>query len=300
MGYNKGNHQIEENLMDKKAKVAVVTDSTAYLTGELVKQNNLHIIPLHVNWAGQSLRDNVDITSGEFYHKLVQAKEMPTTSQPSAGEFFDFYSEVAKTAESIVSVHISSELSGTVASANAAAQMMEGFPIEIVDSRSTSMGLGFMALAAARAAAQGAGHKTAADAARTLVAKMSLVFVVDTLEFLHRGGRIGGAQRLLGSMLSIKPLLQLENGRIEPLDKVRTKRKALQRLSDIVKESSAASGGKLHLALLNAAVQSEAETFAAEVQAALSPAELHVVGISPVIGTHTGPGAIGAAWYTEG
>lgn len=284
--------------MSEKAKVAIVTDSTAYLNDDLIKQNNLHVIPLHVNWSGKSLRDNVDIMAGEFYQKLVQAKEMPTTSQPSAGEFFDFYSEVAKTAESIVSVHISSELSGTIASANAAAQMMEGFPIEIVDSRSTSMGLGFMALAAARAAAAGGDHKVAADAARALVSKMNLVFVVDTLEFLHRGGRIGGAQRLLGSMLSIKPLLQLENGRIEPLDKVRTKRKAVQRLLEIAKERNGA-GGKLHIAILNSVAQAEAESLAAEVQDTLNPAELHVVGISPVIGTHTGPGAIGAAWYLE-
>ncbi len=284
--------------MSEKAKVAVVTDSTAYLTDELIKQNNLHVIPLHVNWSGQSLRDNVDITAGEFYQRLVQAKDMPTTSQPSAGEFFDFYSEVAKTAESIVSVHISSELSGTIASANAAAQMMEGFPIEIVDSRSASMGLGFMALAASRAAAAGADHKAAADAARALVDKMNLVFVVDTLEFLHRGGRIGGAQRLLGSMLSIKPLLQLDNGRIEPLDKVRTKRKAVQRLLEIAKERSG-SGGKLHFAVLNSVAQAEAESFAGEVKDALGPVELHVVGLSPVIGTHIGPGAIGAAWYLE-
>lgn len=281
-----------------KAKVAVVVDSTAYIPEELVKQYNLHIIPLHVNWAGESLRDNVDITADEFYAKLGQAKEMPTTSQPSAGEFFDFYSEVAQTAESIVSVHISSELSGTIASAHAAAKLMEDFPIEIVDSRSTSMGLGFMALAAARAVADGADHKTAAAAARDLIPRMRLVFVVDTLEFLHRGGRIGGAQRLLGSMLSIKPLLQLDDGRIEPLEKVRTMRKATQRLLEIAQESSG-PGKKLHISILNAAVAAEAEAFAGAVQDALTPDELHVVGISPVIGTHTGPGAIGAAWYTE-
>jgi len=284
--------------MGNQAKVAVVVDSTAYIPEELVKQYNLHVIPLHVNWAGQSLRDNVDITPNEFYKKLVEAKEMPTTSQPSAGEFFDFYSELAKTADHIISLHISSELSGTVASAHAAAKLMEDFPIEIVDSYSTSMGLGYMALAAAQALEQGADYKEAANAARAIIPHMHVVFAVDTLEFLHRGGRIGGAQRFFGSMLSIKPLLQLENGRIEALEKVRTKRKAVQRLLEIGIERST-NASKVYAAVAHAASPAEAESLAAQVEDQLHPAALHVVELSPVIGTHTGPGALGLAWYIE-
>lgn len=284
--------------MGTKAKVAVAVDSTAYIPEELIDKYNLHVIPLHVNWEGQSLRDNVDIKPDAFYRKLTQAKEMPTTSQPSAGEFFDFYSQIAETAESIVSIHISSELSGTIASAHAAAKLMEDFPIEIVDSRSTSMGLGYLALAAAQAIEQGADHKEAAAAAQAILPRMRLVFVVDTLEYLHRGGRIGGAQRLFGSMLSIKPLLQLEDGRIEPLDKVRTKSKAVQRLLEIAAQS-AQNAGALHVTVLNAAAAAEAESLAAQVQDLLKPASLNLVEISPVIGTHTGPGALGLAWYTE-
>jgi len=284
--------------MGNQAKVAVVVDSTAYIPAELVKQYNLHVIPLHVNWAGQSLRDNVDITPNEFYKKLVEAKEMPTTSQPSAGEFFDFYSELAETADHIISLHISSELSGTVASAHAAAKLMEDFPIEIVDSYSTSMGLGYMALAAAQALEQGADYKEAANAARAIIPHMHVVFAVDTLEFLHRGGRIGGAQRFFGSMLSIKPLLQLENGRIEALEKVRTKRKAVQRLLEIGLERSA-NASKVYAAVAHAASPAEAESLAAQVEDQLHPTALHVVELSPVIGTHTGPGALGLAWYIE-
>lgn len=284
--------------MGTKAKVAVAVDSTAYIPQELIEKYNLHVIPLHVNWEGQSLRDNVDIKPDEFYRKLTQAKEMPTTSQPSAGEFVDFYSQIAETAESIVSIHISSELSGTIASAHAAAKLMENFPIEIVDSRSTSMGLGYLALAAAQAIEQGANHKEAAAAAQAILPRLRLVFVVDTLEYLHRGGRIGGAQRLFGSMLSIKPLLQLEDGRIEPLDKVRTKSKAVQRLLEIAAQS-AQNAGTLHVTVLNAAAAAEAESLAAQVQDLLKPASLTLVEISPVIGTHTGPGALGLAWYTE-
>ena len=215
-----------------KAKVALVIDSTAYLPKDLVEKYNIYVIPLIVNWAGEGLYDGIDITPAVFYDRLGKAKEMPSTSQPSAGEFHDLFSKISETADSIVCLTISSELSGTYASANAARDMMEGFPIEIVDTRSTVMGLGFMALAAARAIENGADYKAAAQAARDLIPKIRVIFVVDTLEFLHRGGRIGGAQRLLGSVLSIKPVLQLEDGRIEPMNKVRTKRKAIQFMID--------------------------------------------------------------------
>lgn len=281
-----------------KAKVAIVVDSTAYIPQALVEQYRMHIIPLLVNWSGDSLRDNVDITPDDFYQRLESAKEMPSTSQPSAGEFFDLYSKVAEEAESILSIHISSELSGTVASAHAAAKLMGDFPIEIVDSLSTSMGLGFMALTAARAVENGAGLKEAAAAARALIPSVRVVFVVDTLEFLHRGGRIGGAQRLFGSMLSIKPLLELQEGKIEALEKVRTKRKAVQRLLDIAVESCAGKS-KVHAAVANASAPQEAQSVADELQKLLDPAELYIVDMSPVIGTHTGPGALGIAWYTE-
>ncbi|MBE2222572.1 MAG: DegV family protein [Anaerolineae bacterium] len=281
-----------------KAKVAVVVDSTAYIPQALVEQHNIHVIPLLVNWSGESLRDNVDITPDDFYKRLETAKEMPSTSQPSAGEFYDLYSKVAEEAESIVSIHISSELSGTVASAHAAAALMEGFPIEIVDSKSTSMGLGFMALVAAQAVENGATTKEAAAVARDLIPDVRVVFVVDTLEFLHRGGRIGGASRLFGSMLSIKPLLELQEGKIEALEKVRTKRKAVQRLLDIVVEACAGKS-KVHAAVANASSPQEAQSVADELQKRLQPTELYIVDMSPVIGTHTGPGALGIAWYAE-
>ncbi len=281
-----------------KAKVAIVVDSTAYIPQALVEQYNLHVIPLLVNWSGESLRDNVDITPDAFYKRLEGAKEMPSTSQPSAGEFFDLYSKVAEEAESIVSLHISSELSGTVASAHAAAKLMEGFPIEIVDSKSTSMGLGYMALAAARAIENGATAAEAAEMARAMVPNVRVVFMVDTLEFLHRGGRIGGASRLFGSMLSIKPLLELQDGRIEALEKVRTKKKAIKRLLEIANEACAGKS-KVYAAVANASAPVDAQSVADEVQKILNPEELYIVDLSPVIGTHTGPGVVGIAWYAE-
>lgn len=282
-----------------KTKVAVVVDSTANLPEELIKQYNMHVIPLSVNWEGQSLHDGVDITADEFYQRLPVAKEMPTTSQPSAGEFHDLFTQVARTAESIVCVTISSELSGTWDSATAARDMMEGVPIEIIDSRSASMGTGFMALAAARAAEQGADHKAAADAARALVEQMRVMFVVDTLEFLHRGGRIGGARRLIGSVLSIKPLLHLQDGKIEPLASVRTKRKAVNHLIDTLVQESAGKKG-IHLAVMHAAAPEEARQLGEELQKRIESVELLYGELSPVLGTHTGPGTVGAGFYAEG
>jgi DegV family protein with EDD domain len=197
-----------------------------------------------------------------------------------------------------VAVVISSELSGTLASAKAARDMMPDFPIELVDSRSTTMGLGFMVLAAARAVENGADHKEAAEAARLLVDKMRLIFVLDTLEFLHRGGRIGGAQRFIGSMLAIKPLLHLEDGKVESLASVRTKRKAVKHMIDVFEEEVKGSSN-VRAAVLNTLAMDEAEKVVAEVKQRINPVELSIVDLSPVIGTHVGPGAVGVIYYVD-
>jgi DegV family protein with EDD domain len=280
-----------------KSKVAIVVDSTAYLPPEVINQYNMHVIPLLVNWEGESLRDNVDIKPEEFYRRLQTAKEMPTTSQPSPGDFKVVFEQAAETAEAIVCLTISQPLSGTYASAIAARQMVEGIPIEVVDSRSATMGLGFMAMAAARVAESGGDYKTAANAARALIPKMRLLFVVDTLEFLHRGGRIGGASRYIGTMLSIKPILHLENGKIEPLDRVRTKSKAVAHMLKIMGEETA--GKKVHAAVIHAAAPAEADQIFARVQGQMAPESLYLTEISPVIGTHTGPGAVAVVYYAE-
>lgn len=281
-----------------KAKVAVVVDSTSYIPPALVSKYNIHVIPQILNWEGSSLRDDVDIKPDAFYARLATAKEMPTTSQPSAGEFHEFFSKVAETADSIVAVLISKSLSGTQASAQAAADMMEDYPIEIVDSESAAMGLGYMALAAARAAENGADHKEAAEAARALVKKMRVLFVVDTLEFLHRGGRIGGAQRLIGSMLSIKPILHLVDGKIEPLASVRTKKKALAHLVGVVESEMAGKSG-VRMAVIHAAAPDDARKLRKQLSQKIDQEEAHIVELSPVVGAHVGPKALGVIYYAS-
>ncbi len=281
-----------------KEKVAVVVDSTAFIPPDLVEKYDLHVIPLIVNWEGKGYRDNIDIKPDEFYTRLKTAKEMPTTSQPSAGEFHDLFAKLAESYDSILAIVISNELSGTLASAKAARDMMPDFPIELVDSRNTAMALGFMVLAAARAIENGADYKEAADVARSLVDKVHLIFVLDTLEFLHRGGRIGGAQRFIGSMLAIKPLLHILDGKVESLASVRTKRKAVKHMLDVFEEEVKGKSN-VHAVVLNTLARGEAEEVAEEVKRRINPVEFFITDLSPVIGTHVGPGAVGVIYYAE-
>jgi DegV family protein with EDD domain len=278
-------------------RVAIVTDSTAFLPQEILETNPIHVIPLNLHWGDESLLDNVDITPGEFYRRLSTARELPTTSQPSAGRFLRFFQDVAETADSIVAILLSAELSGTVASAHAALEMMEdGTPIEIVDTRSASLGVGLIVSAMARAVAAGKEHKEVAELARTLSSHLRVLFVVDTLEYLHKGGRIGGAQRLLGSVLAIKPLLHLHDGKVEALTSVRTKRKAVDRMLEVMKEETAGASA-VHMAIAHAASADEAQQLYQRIQEEFGPAELMLSELSPVIGTHTGPGTLGLAYY---
>lgn len=282
----------------KNQKIAIVVDSTAYIPPDLVDKHQIQVIPQILTWEGKSYLDDVDISPTEFYERLSTAKEMPNSSQPTPAQFFEFFSVVAENAESIVGVFISDHLSGTLESACSAAEMIPDVPIEIIDSRSTSLGLGFMALAAARAAELGMSIEEVAYISRALVESMQVVFVVDTLEFLHRGGRIGGAQRLFGSVLSIKPLLYLQDGSIEPLESTRTKKKAIQRLLDRFENETRNKEG-VHVAVIHANTPEEGQFLYDKVTSCISPVESIMAELSPVIGTHVGPGTVGLCYYAE-
>lgn len=279
-------------------RVLVVTDSTAGMAAGLVAEAGVKVIPLWVHFGEQGYRDGVDMTSEQFYPMLVGSKSLPTTSQPSAGEFLEFYRGLAGEAEAIVSIHISSVLSGTVASALAARQMFPDMPVHVVDSRSTSMGLGLIVLAAARAAAAGHSAEEVAALAERLSARMNIIFAVETLEYLHKGGRIGGASAFLGSIIQIKPILHLQDGRIEALEKVRSWARAKDRLLEIV-AARVGSMPSLHGAVVHANSPEEAESLRERLAARIKFDELHTSGLSPAIGTHTGPGTIGLGFYAE-
>ncbi len=279
--------------------IAVVTDSTAYLPPDVRDRLGIPVIPLNVLWGDEVLKDGVDIDPPTFYRRLQTAKVMPTTSQPSAGEFQEFFRRVAeeKNTDTIVGVFISSGLSGTIASAEAAKALLPDLRIEIVDSRSTSMGQGFQAMAAAEAALAGAPVDEVVAAAIRVRESLHILFMVDTLEFLHRGGRIGGAQRFLGTAFQIKPILQLD-GVIDAVERVRTKKKALARMLELLLERKG-TASVFRAAVVHANAPEDLEVLKQEVQAALQPEKLYTAEVSPVIGTHTGPGTLGVCIVTR-
>ncbi len=279
-------------------KIIVVTDSTAYIPEQALGGLDIPVIPLWVLWGNERFRDGVDITPTAFYRRLQESKDFPTTSQPSAGEFIDFFRRVAGEhgADAIVGVFVTSKISGTFASAKTALEQLPELAMRVVDSLSTSMGQGFMALSAARAAATGKLLDEVVAAAQGMRDKVHLLFVVDTLDYLHRGGRIGGAKWLMGTALKIKPLLHMLDGTVEPLVQVRTKRKAIARMLDVIEERL---GGKqmAEASVIDADNPVEADAIAERVKERFGISTVSRTSVSPVIGTHAGPGTIGIAFY---
>ena len=280
------------------AEVKIVTDSTAYLPAELIARYGIRVVPLKVLFGPEAYAEGVDISNSEFYGKLMEASTLPTTSQPSVGDFLQVYGEADREAVPILSIHISSKLSATFSTALTAKSELPQSQIEIVDSLSASMGLGMVVLAAARAADEGQPLSQIRASCEKLIRSMNVFFMVDTLEYLHKGGRIGGAAALLGTVLRVKPLLYLKEGQIEVLAKVRTKRRALKRLLELVEEH-VPEGTSVHAAVIHAQAAEEASALAKEIRARFNCAEMHLSELGAVIGTHVGPRAIGLAFYTD-
>ena len=275
------------------AKTAIVTDSSAYLPDDLVQQFGIHVIPLTVIFGEEMLLDVVDIDITEFHRRLSEGPIHPSTTQPNPEDFTALYEKLAKDYEGIVAVLISSELSGTVNSALVAKEDFNRIPVRVIDSRSTSMGLGLAVLAAAEAAAAGKSIDEVEEAARKVCDKVKVLFVVDTLEYLHKGGRIGGASRFLGTALGLKPLLHLNDGRVDALERIRTKRKAVDRMLDLATEY--ANGQSVHIAVIHANAPEEAETLKSAVMERFDCIDLLITDLSPAIATHAGPGTLGIA-----
>jgi DegV family protein with EDD domain len=278
-------------------KVSIVTDTSADIPAETAEALGIHMIPLNVMFGRQVFRDRVDIMPQEFYRKLRESEQLPTTSQPSAGDFVELYRGLCESAEGIVSIHLSASLSGTVDSAHAArGQLDSPVPIHIVDSRTTSMGLGFLALAAAEMAQRGLGAAQILNGVTALIPRMNVLFVVDTLEYLHRGGRIGGAKRLFGTLLSFKPLLHIHEGRVDVLENTRTKRRAIARLLDIMK-FRIGTAQPACIAVAQGDAQMQAIALRDVIRERFRCQELHMCEICPALGVHTGPGIVGVAFY---
>jgi DegV family protein with EDD domain len=212
--------------------------------------------------------------------------------------FQDLFVELAQEADGIAAILVSDELSGTINSAQVAAANLPEIPIEIIDSRAVSLQLGFIVLAAAQAAATGADLQTVVAAAQEMMAKVKILFLVDTLEYLHRGGRIGAAARLFGTALKLKPVLEIRDGIVQPVTRVRTRRKALDKVLDLVAEQLGDAQGA-HMAVLHIAAPEEAVHFAEKLEERFHPLEIISSECGPVLGTHAGPGTVGVAFYTD-
>jgi DegV family protein with EDD domain len=279
-------------------KLAIVTDSTACLPAELVAQYDLHIIPLKIQWEGQSYQDGIDLSPAEFYNRLEHARSLPTTSQPSPHEFRQLFEQLAPRYDGILVMLISSGISGTVASAQSAAAEFATKPVEVIDTRLAAGSQAMVVLAAAQAAARGASLTEAADVARRAIDNMHVFFIVDTLEFLHKGGRIGGASRYMGTLLDIKPVLFLNpDGKIDALERVRTRHKAIDRLVELIVMNAA--NKPAHLSVFHAAAPQAAKDVLERTSIQLHCLDSLLLDLSPVIGTHVGPGTIGVAVYTD-
>jgi DegV family protein with EDD domain len=279
-------------------KIAIVTDSSAQIPEAAMKNLPIHVIPVWLIWGEERLRDGVDIDSPTFYKRLRGAKTLPTTSQPSIGEFVEFFKGLEAEYDAIVAVLVSSVMSGTVASALGAKEQLPDLSIKIVDSKGGSMGHGFVVLAAARAAAAGKSVDEVVAVAENMIPRIHFLFAVDTLEYLRRSGRISGAKALFGSALSVKPLLQFQDGTIAPHSQVRTKRKALTMLLEAAEELLV--GKKMaEAAVIDIDVEQEGDAFAEEVKARFGVGEILRGTVSPVVGVVVGPGGLGLAFYAE-
>jgi len=279
------------------SKIAIVTDSTAYIPPDLVEKYNLTVAPQVLIWGEETYQDGVDIQPDEFYERLKSAKVMPTTSQVSIASMKTIFEDLVEKDYDVLGIFLSAKLSGTIQSAIQAKDMMEkaGEKVTFVDSLSTAMAMGFQVLTVARSVEDGAGLEDAIALAEKAREHTGVYFAVDTLEFLHRGGRIGGAQRFLGTALNMKPVLAVKDGRVEAVERIRTKSKALERVLELVVDDTQ---GKtpIHLATLHASAETEAIELLEKASQKLNATESILTTVSPVVGTHAGPGTVGLAY----
>ena len=275
------------------AKVAIVTDSTSDLPPQLVKSRSITVVPLTLDFEGRSLLDGVEIRPTEFYRKLPNATTHPTTSQPSPARFADTYSALLADHAAIVSIHISEKLSGTYASAVQGAEMTDSSRVIVINSQLVSMSLGLLTLAASQLAAQGLDAAAVAEKITAMRDDVQTYFSVATLEFLRRGGRIGRASALLGSVLQVKPVLCIRDGLVTPLERVRTFDRALNRIVELTREVDRGKG--LCVIVGHADAEADAERVARELEPVTETLMIQPLG--PVVGAHAGPGVVGVGCY---
>jgi DegV family protein with EDD domain len=279
-----------------------VSDTTSYLPGDLAEANRIHVVSLYIVFGGERTVREADIADyGAFFEELRGAEQLPTTSQPSVGDFIEVYAPLLEHGDDIVSIHISGGISGTVGSANQAREQLErdgkgGERIRVIDSASSAGGLGLMVLAAAHEAAKGSSLEQVAEAASEARASLKMWFAIDTLEFLRRSGRIGAASAWLGSTLKIKPILTLES-EMTPVERVRTSKRAFERMVDYARQRH--SSGMNAWVVQHIQAPEQAAALAIRCREIFGRDAVFTSEIGPVLGAHTGPGLLGIGAIDE-
>jgi DegV family protein with EDD domain len=278
-------------------KTAVITDSTAYIPKDLRDKWNIYMVPLNVIFGTEAYQEEIDLTWKEFYEE-VKHKELPTTSQPSIGHFVTLFERLAKDYDAVICIHLSSGISGTYQGAVTASTMVEGIKVFPFDSEMSCMVQGFYALEAAEMASRGESFEVILTRLKELKKTARAYFMVDDLSHLQRGGRLSSAQAFIGSLLQIKPLLYFENRVIVPFEKIRTRKKALKRMVDLLGED-ASSGVSFRAVIIHANREEEARAWRDELAALYPNVDFSIGYFGAVIGTHLGEGAMGLGWMKK-
>jgi len=269
--------------------VKIVTDSTSDLPPQLAQQLGITVVPVYVRFGEKVYRDGVDISHDELYQKLMESPIHPTTSQPPPSDFADVYSKLSQEADEIVSIQVTSKLSGTYNSALQGRELAEtGCRIEVVDSLSTSMGLGLIVMAAARLAEAGESLQGVMEEVRQAIPSIRVLGVFDTLKYLAKGGRLGKAKALLGTLLNVKPLITMRDGELFPAGQVRTRSKGIDRLFDFVKNALNIQ----ELAIVHSTTPDEASSLRERIGSIFDKKRIHIARLGPALGVHGGPGTL--------
>jgi len=279
-------------------KTAIVTDSTAYIPKEIREELSIHMIPLSVIMAGKTYQEEVDLTTEDFYASVRAEKDLPTTSQPPVGQFAALYEELSAEYDDVISIHLSSAISGTFSGAVQAGEMVDGIRVHPFDSEISCMIQGMFVLEAAEMAKRGCSAEVIMEHLEDLKTTTSAYFMVDNLSHLQRGGRLSNAQALIGSLLQVKPLLHFVDKKIEPFEKIRTRKKAMKRIIDLLKED-AAKYDQVQAVIIHANREEEAYEWKKEIEQELPNVTFRISHFGPVVGTHLGEGAMGLGWMKK-
>lgn len=279
-------------------KIAIVTDSTAYIPNELLEQHHIYTIPLSVAFGDETFREGIDITTEEFYRRVQEEEDLPSTSQPAIGSFIELYGQLAEQYDAVLSIHLSKRFSGTYNAAKSAGDMVENIDVYPYDTELSAMPQGFFAIAAAELAAEGKTPEEIILYLDDMKVKSRAYFLVEDLSHLQRGGRLNRGQALIGSLLNIKPVLHIVDGLIVPFEKIRTRKKAIKRIMSMLEEDAQTKDVK-RVVFIHANDPPAAEELRNNFTHKYPHIETVISYFGPVIGTHLGEGSVGVCWYNN-